>query len=373
MVIITTSGGGHRASLWTMTVLQHMDSLFHGRLMDQTVLLSGASGGMIGSAYFRELCYRHQLNDSINPYDSTYAMQLVQDLLNPMIFAITVNDLFFPWRTFKRDGHTYYKDRAYLFEKYLNRNTNGFLDKPLSAYRELELKAQIPMLILSPTIINDERKLFISPHPVRYLTRPGLDTVSYFKGGTDGLDFGTFFDSLNAYNLSLITALRMNATYPYILPNVYLPSNPPIEIMDAGIRDNFGVETAIRFINTFRKWIRQNTSGVVLVSINSVNREMLRNPTYKRNIFTKIFNPVGNLYTNWVQIQQFNQNYMIELSSRLLNGELEFIEFNYTPGKKEKAASMSFRLTTREKQNILDAVNLIPNQESRERLKRALN
>ncbi len=40
--------------------------------------------------------------------------------------------------------------------------------------------------------------------------------------------------------MRLLTALRINATFPYVLPNVWLPSKPVIDVMDAGLRDNYG-------------------------------------------------------------------------------------------------------------------------------------
>ena len=42
-----------------------------------------------------------------------------------------------------------------------------------------------------------------------------------------------------------------------------------MRVMDAGFRDNYGVETASRFLLVFQKWIEDNTSGIVLVNIQS--------------------------------------------------------------------------------------------------------
>lgn len=374
MVIITASGGGHRASMWTLSMLQHLDSLFPQKLMPHTTLMSGASGGMLALAYFRALYHQEQLGAIDDIHAPKYRTRLTADLLNPIAFTIVVNDFFYPWRTFTYQGETYAKDRAYAFEYYLNKNTNGILDKPLCAYRQPEMEAIIPMLIISPTIITDERKLFISPHPVRYLTRPGLDSISFFRGGIDGVDFLSFFEDFQSDSLRFTSALRMNATYPYILPSVNLPTQPTVEVMDAGIRDNFGLETATRFLVTFKEWINAHVSKVIVINMNSVNSELLRKPAPERNLFSKLFNPVGNIYTNWSQIHHFNQYYLLEMTDILLEDKLEFIEFSYTPGlDRERAASMSFRLTAREKQNILDARDAIPNQASLERLRRALS
>ncbi|WP_373397322.1 hypothetical protein V8V91_22580 [Algoriphagus halophilus] len=59
----------------------------------------------------------------------------------------------------------------------------------------------------------------------------------------------------------------MSATFPFITPNVQLPSIPEMETMDTGLSDNFGVQDALRFIYVFQKWISENTSGVVLITI----------------------------------------------------------------------------------------------------------
>ena len=55
LLIINTSGGGSRSAAFTMNVLQKLDKENGGRLMDKTFMITGASGGMFGAAYFREL------------------------------------------------------------------------------------------------------------------------------------------------------------------------------------------------------------------------------------------------------------------------------------------------------------------------------
>jgi len=61
MVLLCVSGGGQRAALWTTNALQRADSVLGGSLMKRTTLISGASGGMIGAAFYREL-YLRSLN-----------------------------------------------------------------------------------------------------------------------------------------------------------------------------------------------------------------------------------------------------------------------------------------------------------------------
>jgi hypothetical protein len=46
LALICVSGGGHKAGLWVVRVMQAMDSLTQGRLLHQTALITGASGGL---------------------------------------------------------------------------------------------------------------------------------------------------------------------------------------------------------------------------------------------------------------------------------------------------------------------------------------
>ena len=42
---------------------------------------------------------------------------------------------------------------------------------------------------------------------------------------------------------------------------------PVVDVMDAGIRDNYGQETMIRFLDVFNEWLKENTAGVVMIQI----------------------------------------------------------------------------------------------------------
>jgi hypothetical protein len=155
--------------------------------------------------------------------------------------------------------YTYIKDRGYAFEQKLNDNTHGILDHPLSDYREDEANANIPLMLFHPVITRDGRKLIISSQPVSFLMKPLTDSASIVD--PDGVDYGALFRKQDPMSLRMLTVLRMNATFPYVLPNVWLPSTPVIDVMDAGFRDNYGQETSTRFLQVFRDWI-QKTIGI---------------------------------------------------------------------------------------------------------------
>ena len=83
----------------------------------------------------------------------------------------------------------------------------------------------------------------------------------------ENIEFTRLFQEHSPGDLSFISALRMSATFPYVFPSANLPTNPEIEILDAGIRDNFGMSNTLRYIYTFKDWLRENTSGVVVIQV----------------------------------------------------------------------------------------------------------
>ncbi|MEM1121935.1 MAG: patatin-like phospholipase family protein, partial [Bacteroidota bacterium] len=373
MILLCVSGGGMKAATWTTQVMQQVDKATNGELMQHTSLISGASGGMLGAAYMREVYLQKALGRELDVYDNQYIDNISTDLLNSIMFTIVANDLFLPWATFKYGGQKYYKDRGYIFEKQFNENTHGFLDKTLGAYKIPEQRAVIPMMFITPAIVNDGRRMVISPQGVSYMTKTPITNSKRETVKADAVDFGKIFAEQDAMNLKFSTALRMNATYPYVLPNVHLPSKPEIEVLDAGFRDNHGISSATRFIHVFKDWILKNTSGVVLVQIDTKDQINQIDASDQDGLIGSIFNPLG-IAAKLLKLQEFEHDTNLGFIFDIL-GEQNFdvIRFSYQPTKKNVKASMTYHLTEREKQDILRAFYLEENQENLKELKHILN
>ena len=353
--LINTSGGGNRSANFTMNVLQRLDSLCGGRLMDKTFLITGASGGMLGASYYRELALRR--TEGINPLDKRYVEDISQDLLNSLFTSFVARDLASPAQKFKVGEYSYIKDRGYAFEQKLSYNTRGFLDKQLKDYVDDERNARIPLILYNSVITSDGRKMIISTQPVSFLMRPLHDSTNITPMDTDGVDYQRLFAKQDPMNLRVLTALRMNATFPYVLPNVWLPTTPVIDVMDAGLRDNYGQESAIRFLHVFRDWIKKNTSGVVILQIRDRKTGGWDNP-YKSEEFSELFTkPLLLLQYNWYKMQEYNQNDMLSLSQTIMGENLHKISFQYVPKIEDAGAALNFHLTTREKRNIASALD----------------
>jgi hypothetical protein len=404
MVFVCASGGGLRAALWTMISLQTADSLTDGKLFEHTQLITGASGGLVGASYFRELLLRQKLREApagqeIEPlvrltsdknaedmpsvYSRDYINRLGQDHLNAIIFTLLVNDLFVRFQPFEYEGRSYLKDRGFAFEEQLNQHTNYLLDKKLIDYREPERQSLIPMMLLTPAIVNDGRKLFISPQHMSYMNT-GQHERQYGKPEkVKGVDFLRYFEQQDAASLRFLTALRMNAAFPYVTPNVSLPTTPRIQIMDAGLTDNFGISDAVRFMYVFKDWINENTSGVVLLSIrDSEKNEAIEKPA-GNSLLQRMTAPFRFLYSNLFNIQDINNDDRLEFLQSWLQVDFEEIDIEYVSHwdeldrKNAKAItqrpSLSWRMTGREKANIINNIEHPRNRAALQRLRELLS
>lgn len=371
LVLLNVSGGGVRSALYTVKTLSVIDSALNGEFFDHVHLINGSSGGLIGAAYYRELYMRAEnLKDDLKTNKQTYLGSISKDLLNATVFSFTVSDLLLNFQRFTYQGQSYLKDRAYAFEQQLNENTGFVFDKRLDEYLLPELKAEIPRMIISPTIINDGRVLIISPLPSSYFLKSKYNS-KFSNAVPDGIELKSFFDNGNPGNLRFASALRMNASFPYIMPAASLPSNPSIEVMDAGIRDNYGVVNAYRFLVTYNDWIRQNTSGVIVVQIRDNNKNEYVETSAIKTISEKLLSPFKNITGNFLLMQDYRNDTEMENLKSLFGESLSYVNFEMT--QKQEKISLSWHLTEREKQYVMQQASSAENINSLKRLKQLLS
>ncbi len=347
LVIVDCSGGGSRSAYWTMRSLQYANRMCNSELLQHTVLFTGASGGMFGAAYMRELMLAEQLGVG-SVYDTVACENMAKDLLNPVVLSLATNDWFFRFQKVDDGNFSYSADRATAFEEQFHRNTGRILDKRLSDYTQPEREAVIPMMVLSPTIVNDGRRLLISAQPMSYLTKNMNHT-----GLPEDIEFTSFFRQHEPERLQWLTALRMNATFPYIFPMTSLPSEPAMDIMDAGIRDNFGMKTTAQFLHSLQSWIGENCSGVIILQVRDLPKFMDLG-TEESSLFSKFTAPLGSIYGNMTKGQDYNNDQMLEYLRSGYPIPIHLISFELAQTA-ESHVSLSWHLTQSEKKHIREA------------------
>ncbi|MFM2189997.1 MAG: hypothetical protein RL491_383, partial [Bacteroidota bacterium] len=361
LCIVAVSGGGLRASLFTYMSLYAADSATQGRFFENTRLITGSSGGMVAASYYRSIKLEGDTSSK-----KTHMNRISSDMLNATTFSMIVSDLFLNIQKEDYKGNSYFKDRGHAFEKKLNRNLGDVLNKPLRHFRDAELNAKTPMTIFSPTIVNDGRSLYVSPIGVSYMINRSKENNTGHIALPDGIEFTEFFAKQHPEEARYSDLLRANATFPYIMPAVSLPTEPVTNVMDAGIRDNYGIRNATRFLYVFREWISANTSGVVLVQIRDNHKRTDLENKNSQSILSRLLSPLQNLSGNFLLMQDYSQDEQIQYVSDFLNCQFEYIDLE-VPLMDEKVA-LSWHLTEQEKQRIQRAVYSPENKREIQRL-----
>lgn len=362
LVFINVSGGGSRSALWVMNCMQKLDNATNQNFSKQVQMVTGASGGMVGASYYRQLRYNFKQKKIKDLYSSEYLTNMGADLLNKLSFAASTNDIFFRYKTFERNNISYPMDRGTAFETQLNENTDNLMDVPLSYYGPLEKSAEIPLHIFTPTIVNDGRRILISSQKLTFLMN-NRGNRPVMPNSYENIDYLSYFSSVSPEKVSFTSILRASATFPFVMPMVTLPTNPGIQLMDAGIRDNYGGKVTMEYLYAFHDWIKKNTSGVIIVQIRDTKKVLSHQKLKPVSLIKKFTLPFGNMYSNFPRTQDFNQDELFKLMSDNLDFPMDVVSFNLREDSRDRI-SLSWHLTKQEKLKIQNAFYSASNQQA---------
>lgn len=352
LVVLNASGGGLRAAYWTGLVYRRVDSTLGPAFYPQVHWMTGSSGGAIGMAHYRALKALGPALPSPNDME-----QLSADILNPVGFTWITSDLFFGSGRVQFNGLSYPKDRGWAFEQALDENTRGLLGVSMADLEGPERMAKIPRLVIAPTILNDGRFLLISPLGSSYLTAAkgrafGKSTLAVI----DAVEARSLLHNQGFQGLRLLSALRTSATFPFVTPLASLPTEPSLQLMDAGVRDNEGTLLSLRYLYAHKAWLKRNVSSVIFVSA------VASRPPGPRVFYDKhrsyaqeLTDPIVGVVRSFSNLQYYNQS-TIEMYLGKQMG-VPLYQFRFHLLEDDHGASLSWHLTPAEKMFIREALN----------------
>ncbi|HWG43358.1 MAG TPA: hypothetical protein VN688_11285 [Gemmataceae bacterium] len=284
LVLVSTSGGGIRAAVWTAVVLEGLERELGTSFRDHIRLFTGASGGMVGAALY--VADFENTPAGQRPMDPATGLRgvsgdLAKDSLRRTVQTMLLRDLPTLWQP----GSVSW-DRGREIERLWAENCPGTdgrspFRKSFGELKELERQGRRPSLVFAPMLVEDARRLLVSNLDLLDLTWTSGDATGLLPFRTS-YPFPAAPDrpllSLSAVELFRLfpgteakfevgTASRMNASFPLVSPGVSLPTDPPRRVVDAGYYDNYGVNLAAMWLYRHEQAIREHTSGVVLIEI----------------------------------------------------------------------------------------------------------
>ena len=239
MAVIAISGGGSHAARWTTEVLRRLraDTAVGARFFESTTLMSVVSGGGLGAMYVLANDRNDdwdplRLEESVNDASATSAGALAWGLTYPDLIRKVL-----PWLPDPL------KDRGWALE----RSWGSRLDDPsrvptLDSWSTDVRNGTRPAIIFNATSAETGKRLLVS----RVLVP-----------GTEAHQFATLYPNRD---LSVVTAARLSAAFPYLSPMArpYLLNDDrsadfekqAFHLGDGGYYDSTGTLTAVEFLRS---------------------------------------------------------------------------------------------------------------------------
>jgi hypothetical protein len=281
LVLVATSGGAYRAGFWTSLLLDH---LIRGSgetgpwpgLSRNIRLFTGASGGMVGAAYFVAMAAEGRLEEGVTRRiceDTWRSLKegegrkwpIARDSLSPIVHQLVRRDL--P-RMFAPAPQP--MDRGRKLDAQWRTLGTSFTE-----FYEQERAGTVPSIILAPMLVETGALALFSNLDLQRIRlrsvlpprRPGDEnkaSVSVFR----------HFDGAHS-SVSLATAVRLNATFPYVSPAISLPTWPERRPVDAGYYDNYGVDLLTAYLEDPKvfDWVTANCAGVAVIQVRAFPSE----------------------------------------------------------------------------------------------------
>jgi len=264
LIVVTCPGGGIHAAAWASCVLDQLSDEYV-EFKDSVCVVSGVSGGSVGTLLFVGSRYENELLDRFvvgarqpstedvhrELKEKSPALELsARSALEAIAFGATVDDLY-SFAFIEGVG------RGQRLEDSLNsRLSMDIQAMTMGQWGDRSLEGTVPIVIFNSTdAVTGRRILFDTiptPHresSVGLMARP--------------LNYRELLDSRQgATDLLPATAARTSATFPYISPFTK-PSNANdigqhVAICDGGYVDNEGIVTAVNWIEfLLKRWISE--------------------------------------------------------------------------------------------------------------------
>ena len=357
LAVVAVSGGGLRAATWSMSMLVELE-LAIDRFPYHVRAVTGASGGMLAAAHWvatlesPESAQAHGDHSLIDEISQTTLDRVAVHLALPI------------------PG-----DRGVELEREFERVSQGALAVGLRQLRADEAAGWRPTLLFSPVLVEDGRAMLFSNVDASGLTRsdPWLESDAACSGpepcthSVTALEFFRLFPDADP-RLSTIT--RLSASFPYVSPPVQLATRPPRRLVDAGYTDPFGVDLAARWIAHNRAWLREHTSGVVLIQIRDtadprreIGQESAR-PWFERALAGIVAPGEAVLASRRTSTSFRNDNLTATLAALFEDADSELPFFTTVAFELDAQASLSWALTEAERERIRASVKSDANQDS---------
>lgn len=303
LVVLAASGGGIVAAGWTVLVLTELERrVCHGEKRLPVRFAAGASGGMLGAAYYAATRAAHAPTEGPGPREMFN--RITADFLSPVIRWWAFHDLLRSVLPFHLMGF----DRGRVLERAWIEELGAAIARPLSGLREAELRGDCPSLVFSPMFVEGGQRLLISNLDFHWLAEvQGNSYRELFKD----------FPAAHAL-FPVATGARLSATFPLVSPAAVLPGHPRRRVVDAGYFDTYGVHLAAAWVRHLARQSRlrnQPPRRVAFVEVRAFPRDgrTQRSAGWAARAWEDLTTPIEGLLSAREAVMAYRNDELIQI------------------------------------------------------------
>lgn len=375
LVVVTSSGGGIYAAGWTLLMLKRLEVTNPGFLA-QTRLVSTVSGSSVAMAFLAEERMEHPDASPVEVLDSALD-RATRSSLPAVARGLAYADF---WRLasfglWPRGPDAAIEDRARLMERSWMENAGCSPGQPraLTELRECVRNRQLPALVMNASIMETgDRVMFTAVDLPPAHQREERLLAGRYADPQRALTHSELMrrdaDGGFSVDLSLWTAARLSATFPYVTPIARCLEQPGagpwadgrhLHLCDGGYVDNFGVASAMDWLTPVLearagKGAELGFDKVLVVQLRAFRNDPAEpaveaSATFTGPIHATLAERDGILDRNDIELGRFLENWRQRLADRKVRLETMVLQ----PDGTEEAGPLSWHMTN-EDFGILD-------------------
>ncbi|HSR70032.1 MAG TPA: patatin-like phospholipase family protein [Acidobacteriota bacterium] len=396
LVVVSSTGGGILAAGWTTLALDRLingwdckgeDTDYAGRadLRKEIRLISGVSGGSVGTAFYLHGLSQHQslaeiraksVAPALGAVAYGFAYYDIPELLLGPLYDVDDDRGWMLEEEWHRIATSRWLEDQVVRE---NMDFSNFFDHPrMSGFRDGIREGSLPAFILNATAMESGRRVMITP--IKKWEEADAANALFGEDQRRGFTLPEYLEGETQTDLSLWTAARLSATFPYISPaarfrGVGQPvkaceDNQPCgyshSMIDGGYYDNYGVASALDWLNTIMEARLEPNSGLEFekVAVVQLRASAPDDPLSDSNISSiraALLGPVFGILNirsgaaferNRISVQRFLDRWQAIFRQRGINVRLKNVVFQ--PAQ-DYEGPLSWQLSRREVDALEDA------------------
>lgn len=237
IIVAAANGGGIQAGAWAAQVLYGLQQDCGDGFRRSLRMISSVSGGSVGTAF-----YVHWL---ANPEGARRPdAAATESSLDEVAWGLGWTDFLSalcPWLFGGLMGRGRAIEKAWCLNGAKDLGERSLLDRPLSDWNRQVAAGEIPAVVMNATIAETGERLLLATTSFGGLSPAGKARVDARElHRINGQDF----------DVSIATAARMSATFPYVTPASRSNGpGPQPHVVDGGYYDNYGMATLVEWLD----------------------------------------------------------------------------------------------------------------------------